>query len=84
MALKCPLGLLLMIRLQLKMTDLHEFIILGGPDPGVGVDDCSFAYCLTANVFLAVLISEGAIDLESSSCGRGVQARDRGRVIVLV
>lgn len=64
--------------------DSHEFIILGGSDPEVGVDDWRLAYCLTADIFFAVLILEGAIDLQSLPGGRGVQAGDGGRVVILV
>lgn len=66
------------------MRDSHEVVILGASDPGVGVDDGGLAHRLAADVFLAVLVSEGAVDLESPSCGRGVQAGDGGRVVVFV
>lgn len=59
-------------RTQFDSRDPHEFVVLGASDPGVGVNDGSFAHCLTSDIFLAVLILEGAIDLETPSCGRGV------------
>lgn len=72
--MKKSIGLLPRIKYYCKefkfnWKDLHEFIILGGSDPGVGVNDCSLAYCLTPDILFTVLIPEGAIDLESPSCG---------------
>lgn len=53
-------------------SDSHELIVLGGSDPGVGVDDRGLAHCLTADVLLAVFVPEGPVDLEAAPSGRRV------------
>ena len=66
------------------LQDSHEVVILGSSDPEVGVDDGRLAHCLAAHILLAVLVPEGTVNLKPSAGGRGVQAGDRGGIIVLV
>lgn len=62
----------------------HELVVLGGANARVGVNDGGLAHSLAADVLLAVLVAERAVDLQAPPGGRGVKAGHRRRVIVLV
>lgn len=73
-----------LLSVAVHFTDSHELVVLGGADARVGVDDGGLADRLAAHVLLAVLVPEGAVDLQAPAGRRGVQTGHRRRVIVLM